>query len=328
MADVAELEKKFAIPGVLRFEKTASGLVAARVTAPAAEATVFLQGAHVTHWKPNGQAPAIFLSQRAEFVPGKPIRGGVPIIFPWFADRHDGKAGPQHGFARISEWELAFAGMSGPSSGQELHLAFTLAPNELSRSLGFDHFKLGYRVSIGRKLTLELGVQNDSGNGGARGGGPAAATAKADQAAEGAPLVFEEALHTYYAVADAQQVSIDGLGGTEYIDKVDDFKRKRQAEGPLKFQGRTDRPYLNTQATCVLHDPTGGRKITVAKFGSNSTVVWNPWKEFTATMVDMEPDAWLHMTAIETANVGEDAVTLKPGETHTMRAEISIEKTA
>jgi glucose-6-phosphate 1-epimerase len=168
-------------------------------------------------------------------------------------------------------------------------------------------------------------VQNDSGNGGARGGGPAAATAKADQAAEGAPLVFEEALHVYYAVADAQKVSIDGLGGTEFIDKVDGFKRKRQAPGPVTLQGRTDRPYLNTTATCVLHDPAGGRKITVAKSGSNSTVVWNPWMEFTATMADMEPDAWLHMTAIETANVGENAVTLKAGETHTMRAEISIE---
>ena len=323
MADIAELQQKFAIPGVLGFEKTASGLVVARVTAPAAEATIYLQGAHVTHWKPAGQAPAIFVSQRAEFVPDKPIRGGVPIVFPWFSDRHDGKTGPQHGFARISEWEVAFAAMSG----DELHLAFTLAPNELSRSLGYDHFKLGYRVSIGRKLTLEFGVQNDSGNGGARGGGPAAATAKADQAAEGAPLVFEEALHTYFEVADVRQVEIDGLGGATYIDKVDGFKRKVQAPDPFKFEGRTDRPYLNTTATCVLHDPVGARKITVAKSGSNSTVVWNPWKEFTANMVDMEPDAWLHMTTIETANVADNTVTLRAGETHAMRADISIEKT-
>lgn len=322
--DVTELQDRFAIPGALAFEKTAGGLVVARVTAPSAEATIYLQGAHVTHWKPAGQAPAIFLSQRAEFVPGKPIRGGVPIVFPWFSERHDGKTGPQHGFARISEWDVAFAAMSG----DELHLAFTLAPNDLSRSLGYDHFKLGYRVSIGHKLMLELGVQNDSGNGGARGGGPAAATAKADQAADGAPLVFEQALHTYFAVADARQVSIDGLGGTTFIDKVDGFQRKLQPEGALKFEGRTDRPYLNTAATCVLHDPAGKRRITVAKSGSNSTVVWNPWKEFTATMADMEPDAWLHMTAIETANVGDNTVTLAPGATHTMRADISIEKTA
>jgi len=324
MASVTELQEKFAIPGVLGFEKTASGLVTVRVTSPAAEATIYMQGAHVTHWKPAGQAPAIFLSQRAEFVEGKPIRGGVPIVFPWFADRHDGKQGPQHGFARISEWELAFAGMSG----DDVHLAFTLAPNALSQSLGFDHFKLAYRVTVGRSLTLEMGVQNDSGNGGAHGGGPAAATAKADEAAMGAPLVFEQALHTYYAVADARKVLIGGLGGVTYIDKVDDFKRKVQAPGVLKLEGRTDRPYLNTEATCVLHDPVGGRRIVVKKSGSRSTVVWNPWQEFTAKMADMEPDAWLHMTAIETANVGEDAVTLKAGETHTMRADISIEKIA
>jgi len=319
--DVAELQSKFAINGVLSFEKAASGLVIARVTAPAAEATIYMQGAHLTHWKPAGQAPAIFLSKRAEFVPGKPIRGGVPIIFPWFAERHDGKTGPQHGFARISEWDLGFAAMAG----DELHLAFTLAPNDLSRSLGFDHFRLGYRVAIGRKLTLEMTVANDSGNGSAHGGGPASVTAEADMAALGAPLVFEQALHTYYAVADAQKVSIDGLGGTTYIDKVDGFKRKVQPKGALRFTGRTDRPYLNTTATCTLHDEAGARRIVVEKSGSNSTVVWNPWKEFTAAMPDMESDAWLHMTAIETANVADNTVTLQPGATHTMRANISLE---
>ncbi len=317
MADVAELQSRFGIPGILEFEKTASGLVLARVTAPAAEATIYLQGAHVTHWKPAGEATAIFLSQRAEFSPGKPIRGGVPIIFPWFGDRHDGKTGPMHGFARLTDWNVAFAAMAG----DELHLTFTLAPNELSHSLGFDHFKLAYNVTVGHTLTLELTVMNDSGSGGVH-------EAAAEMTALGAPLVFEEALHTYLAVADARKVSIDGLGGTTYLDKVDEFKRKIQADGPLKLEGRTDRPYLNTDATCVLHDPAGGRRIVVAKTGSRSTVVWNPWDEATAKMPDMEPDAWLHMTCIETANVGEDAVTLKAGETHAMRAHYSIEKMA
>jgi glucose-6-phosphate 1-epimerase len=317
MADAAELQSRFGIPGVLEFKKTASGLVVASVTAPAAEATIYLQGAQVTHWKAAGQAPAIFLSQRAEFAPGKPIRGGVPIVFPWFADRHDGKAGPQHGFARISEWTLAFAAMAG----DELHLTFTLAPNELSQSLGYDHFKLAYNVTVGHTLTLELTVMNDSGSGGVH-------EAAAEMSANGAPLVFEEALHAYLTVADARKVSIDGLAGTTYIDKVDGFKHKVQPDGPMKLEGRTDRPYLNTDATCVLHDPVGGRRIVVTKTGSRSTVVWNPWDEFTSKMPDMEPDAWLHMTAIETANVDEDAVTLKAGETHAMRAHYSIEKMA
>jgi len=313
--DVAELQNKFGLPGVLGFEKTASGLVVAHITTPQAKATVYLQGAHLTDWQPAGQKPVLFLSARSAMEPGKPIRGGVPIIFPWFSERHDGKTGPQHGFARTSVWELAFAALAG----DDLHLTFTLEPTEVSRDLGFDHFKLAYAMTIGRKLTLELTVLNDSGSGGAHAHG-------ADSGASlGAPLVFEEALHTYYAVADAQKVSIDGLGGTAYIDKVDGFKPKVQPAGALRFTGRTDRPYFNTTATCVLHDEAGARRIVIAKSGSRSTVVWNPWKELTATMPDMEPDAWLHMTAVETANIGENTLTLKAGETHAMRVTVSVE---
>jgi glucose-6-phosphate 1-epimerase len=322
MADAAALQSKFGIPNVLSFQQSPNGLVVLHITAPTAEATLHLQGAHVTHWKPVGFAPAIFLSQRAEFTPGKPIRGGIPIVFPWFGDRHDGKTGPQHGFARISEWEVAFAALSN----DEVHLAFTLAPNDLSRPLGYDHFRLGYRVTVGRTLTLEMTVANDSGNGSAHGSGPAAATAAADMAANGAPLTFEQALHTYYAVADARQVSINGLDGTEFIDKLDNFARKIQDPGPLHLTGRIDRPYLNTEAVCVLHDPAGARTITVAKEGSHSTVIWNPWRELTATMADMEPDAWLHMTAIETANVVDNAITLQPGQMHVMRVTTSLDK--
>jgi glucose-6-phosphate 1-epimerase len=306
MAEITELQEKFAIPGVLDFEAGEDGLTRLKVTTQDAEATVYLQGAHLTHWKPVNEAAAIFVSGRAEYAAGKPIRGGVPVIFPWFGERHDGMTGPQHGFARTSQWELAFAGMVAG----ELHLAFTLAPNELSRSLGYDGFLLAYRMTIGRELTLELTVANDSGDGDAGG------------------LVFEEALHTYLAVGDARSVSIDGLGGAEYLDKLDAMKRKVQPEGAVRLEARTDRTYLNTDSTCVLHDIAGGRRIVIAKSGSRSTVVWNPWQELTATMVDMEPDGWLRMTCIETANVGEDAVTLAAGETHSMRTHISIEKIA
>ncbi len=315
MTDFAELEKRFAIPGVLGFEKTASGMMLARVTTPTAKATVYMQGAHLTDWQPVGQRPVLFLSAKSAMTPGKPIRGGVPVIFPWFSERHDGKTGPQHGFARTTVWEMAFAA----TAGDDLHLTFTLEPTDESRELGFDHFKLAYKMTIGKTLTLELVVANDSGSGGTGAHGADAG------ASLGAPLVFEEALHTYFAVADARRVSIDGLGGTTYIDKVDEFKRKVQAESSLKFVGRTDRPYLNTTATCLLHDPAGVRTITAAKAGSKSTVVWNPWAEFTATMADMEPDAWLHMTAVETANVGENAVTLQAGETHSMKMMVSVE---
>src|SRR5690242_6066807 len=136
-----ELNEIYDIPGVLTFKPGNGGLLAAYITAPSAEATVYLQGAHLTHWKPTGQAPVIYTSPKSDFVAGKPIRGGVPVIFTWFSERHVGKTGPMHGFARICDWQLAFAAMSGSNDDPALHLLWTLEPNDLSCSLGFDHFK-------------------------------------------------------------------------------------------------------------------------------------------------------------------------------------------
>jgi glucose-6-phosphate 1-epimerase len=313
MSDLAELTERFSVPGVLSFDATPTGLVLLNISAPAAAATIYLQGAHLTHWQPAGQQPVLFLSPRTELAPGKAIRGGIPVIFPWFGPRqsdpkHDAKPSPAHGFARTSVWELAFAALAG----DDLHLTFTLAPNQTSRTLGFDHFRLAYRITIGRRLKLEIMVANDLG------------------AAEssGAPLVFEEALHTYFAVGDVEKATLTGLAGAAYLDKRDQMQRKLQPNGPMLLTGTTDRVYLDTTTTCTIADPTANRTIIVEKSGSRSTVVWNPWADLAATMPDMEPGGWRTMLCVETANVGESAITLQPGETHTMRAEISVEAIA
>jgi glucose-6-phosphate 1-epimerase len=299
--NAVELKEQFGIPGVLEFETTASGLVLARIATHAAEATVFVQGAHLTNWQPAGEEPVLFLSAKSEMAPGRAIRGGVPVIFPWFGPRTDGKPGPAHGFARTQEWELAFAALTGDA----LRLTWTLGPSEASRALGFDHFRVAYEMTIGQTLTLQMTVANAS--------------------SAGTSLAFEEALHTYFAVANAEKVWIDGLGGTAYLDKVDGMKQKVQPKGAFKLTGRTDRGYLETPATCVLRDEAAERRIVVEKAGSSSTVVWNPWSDLTATMADMEPEGWRRMLCVETANVGASAVTLAPGAAHTMRAIVRVE---
>lgn len=295
--DIAQLTEHFGIPGVLAFEQTPAGLIYAAVTTPEATATVYLQGAHVAAWQPVGAKPVLFLSRRSELAPGKPIRGGVPISFPWFAARHDGKAGPSHGFARIQPWTLAFAALAG----EDLHLTFTLGPTAMSREFGFDGFRLAFQVTIGRALTMRLTVANDG----------------------GAPLVFEEALHTYYAVGDAHQTTIDGLDGETYLDKTDGFKPKVQ-HGPVTFSGPTDRMYRNTAAGCVVQDAAGRRRITVAKTGSETTVVWNPWEEGAARLPDMEANEWHEFVCCETANAGVNAITLATGASHTVEARVSV----
>ncbi|MDQ2834276.1 MAG: D-hexose-6-phosphate mutarotase [Acidobacteriota bacterium] len=296
MTDLHPLNDHFAIPGILAFHQTPGGLIYAAITTPQATATVYLQGAHIAAWQPTGHDPVLFTSHKSEFAPGKAIRGGVPIVFPWFGPRKDGKPGPSHGFARLQDWTLAFAAVSG----EDLHLSFTLSPSDLSRSLGYDTFRLAYQLIIGRTLTLQLTVAND---------GPA-------------PLVFEEALHTYFNVHDVQQAHLNGLDGVTYLDKIEDFRANVQL-GPITPVGPTDRVYLHTTATCTLDDTAGKRRITIAKTNSATTVVWNPWGTGASRLPDLGPE-WREFLAVETANASEDAVTLPPGATHTMQTLLSI----
>ena len=296
--DLNQLNEHFAIPGVLVFRATTSGLSYAAITTPQATATVFIQGAHLAAWQPAGQKPVIFLSRKSDFMPGKPIRGGVPIAFPWFAARHDGKTGPSHGFARIQDWTLAFAAMAG----DDLHLTFTLAPSEISRSLGFDNFHLAYQLTIGRALTMQLTVANEAPT----------------------PLVFEEALHTYYAVTDIHEINITGLDGVTYLDKVDDFKPKVQ-QGPVTITQQTDRVYLNTTTACIIHDTAAKRRTQVEKTGSNTTVVWNPWEDGARRIADLDPTEWHEYVAVETVNAAANTITLAPKATHVMHAHITVE---
>jgi glucose-6-phosphate 1-epimerase len=301
--DLARLNEHFALPGILAFHQKPSGLIYADVTTPQAKATVYLQGAHITAWQPAGQQPVLFLSRRTDLAPGKAIRGGVPIAFPWFATdtnatRFQGKPGPSHGFARIQDWALAFAALSG----DDLHLTFTLGPTQMSRDLGFDHFALAYQLTIGRSLTMQLTVANRATT----------------------PLVFEEALHTYYHVIDVHEATVTGLEPTPFIDKTDNMREKPAANAPLTFTGATDRVYENTVATCVIHDPLAKRNIIVAKTNSDTTVVFNPWKE----MPDLGPDEWHEMLCVETVNAAANAITLAPNGTHTMQAHITVEPVA
>jgi glucose-6-phosphate 1-epimerase len=305
--DLQTLSDQFAIPGVLAFSQNEQGLLRANITTPACTAELYLQGAHLTQWQPSGQQPVLFLSERSFFTPGKAVRGGIPIIFPWFgartatpeAPRTDG---PSHGFARTADWTLAFAALAG----DDLHLTLTLAPSDTSRSLGYDHFALVYQITLGAELQLRLTVDNQGSQ----------------------PLHFEEALHTYFSVGDSQQISIIGLSDTDYLDKTDNFKKKHQTDPLLKLTGETDRPYLNTTVPVNIDDPVLKRRITVDKAESKTTVVWNPWSTLIATLPDMSPDCWLTMVCIETANVGPNAITLAGGERHTMEAHLFVQQFA
>jgi glucose-6-phosphate 1-epimerase len=299
--DIQRLTDDFAIPGVLSFSTTEHGLIRAQITTPACTAELYLQGAHLTQWQRTGHDPVLFLSDRSEFKPGKPIRGGIPVCFPWFGPRTPTPAnsrtdGPSHGFARITDWTLAFAAISG----DDLHLTLTLGPDENTRALGFDHFQVAYELILGAELHLKFTVANTGAE----------------------PLYIEEALHTYLHVGDVQQIAVIGLSDTEYLDKTQNYSRHLQAETPLRITKETDRPYLDTEAPVDVDDPTLRRRLTVSKTGSKTTVVWNPWSELSAKLHDMTPDGWRTMLCIETANANLNRLTIEPTAHHTMSARI------
>ena len=281
-------------------EAGAGGLPRARVSGARADAELYLQGGHLTRWQPHGAAPVLFLSTRAAYAPGTAIRGGVPLIFPWFGPHAIDRQAPMHGFARSRPWRLV---ISGPGADGAVILELALEDDEATRRLWPSAFSLRYRVTVGADLHLALEVVNTS----------------------PAPFTFEAALHTYLSVGDIRTVAVTGLEHTTYIDKVDAFTRKQHGGEPLRLTGETDRVVLGTRARCVVDDRALGRRLVVDKTGSATTVVWNPWATRAREIVDLEPDDWRRMICVETANAADDAVTLPAGERHTMSATIRVE---
>ena len=289
---------RFQIPGVT-FHDTPGGLVRIAIATPLATAEVYLQGAHIARYQPVGAAPVLFLSEKTHLAPGKAIRGGVPIIFPWFGARVGHPESPAHGFARTMEWELE--SLAKHDNG-DIHLVLRLSSNAATLAQWSHEFTLRHRITIGAQLHMALEVENRS----------------------DAPFTFEEALHTYLVVGDVRSASVTGLENTSYLDKVDANQRKREGRTPICFTGETDRVYLDTTTTCIAEDPALARRIAVEKTGSATTVVWNPWIAKAKAMADFGDDEWPAMLCIETTNADANRITLPPNSTHTMTSTVRV----
>lgn len=134
-------------------------------------------------------------------------------------------------------------------------------------------------------------------------------------------MPLDGALHTYLAVGDVRQVKVTGLDGAEYYDKV--TGQTETQSGDVTIEGQTDRVYRST-GEVVLEDPVLGRKLVIAKSGSANTVIWNPGVDKAAEMQDFGDDEWQGMICIEAANALGDQLTLRPGETHTLKQRITL----
>ena len=299
--NVTELNGRFGVAGVVAVEAGRNGMPRVRITSPAAEAEVYLHGAHVTHYQPRGHRPVLFMSGESLFDPAKAIRGGVPLIFPWFGPSATNPKAPQHGFARTTSWTIR--DVVHAAGDGAVTLVLSLASTDLTRGHWPHDFEATYTVTAGRTLVMSLDVVNRSGG----------------------EIRYEEALHTYLAVGDVRRTKLDGLAGRTFVDKVDKAARKVQPDGAFTLAGETDRVYVNSPDTVTVNDEANARRLVVSKSGSDSTVVWNPWTDKAKAMADFGDDEWPQMLCIETANAADNAVRLAPGQRHVMRAVVSVE---
>ncbi|MCU1445341.1 MAG: D-hexose-6-phosphate mutarotase [Cryobacterium sp.] len=151
------------------------GLPVVRVDGAAGAAEVYLQGAHVTGYAPAGQPPVLWMSAFSEYAAGRPLRGGVPLCFPWFGPLAEDPTLPAHGFARLADWQLAEA----HECGDDIVLVFRLTDTEQTRSSAWPHrFEADYTVTVGARLGLSLRVRNVGAG----------------------PVSFAEGFHTYLSV--------------------------------------------------------------------------------------------------------------------------------
>lgn len=173
------------------------------------DADIYLQGAHLTRFR-----DWLFLSSASKFAPGQPIRGGVPIIFPWFGPNKTDANAPQHGLVRTKFWQVEDVAAD----------AVTL----MTRS---ESWRARMKFGFADELRMRFEVENLSQT----------------------PFEFECALHTYFAVDDARNVVISGLDGKNYLDKIENYARRTQS-GDVKLSGETDRVYLNSAGPIAIRD--------------------------------------------------------------------------
>ncbi len=297
MITVQELNNEFG-SSEIRFYTEPHGLVCAELNNPMGKADIALHGAHLMNFIPKGQEAVLWMSKKSYFEAGKPVRGGIPICWPWFGGHPCDSNMPSHGFARLFVWEPV---ASGSCDNGATFIELALTPGLIPDKFETNDFLVKLRVEVSNKLSAALIIDNTGSE----------------------SLSYSAALHSYFNISDISNIKISGLDGKAFIDTLNDTRHIQAGE--ITFDAETDLVYLDTEDTCVIDDPGFKRKIKISKTGSRSTVVWNPWDAKAQRMPDFGDTEYHGMVCVETTNAETDARTLAPGECHTLQVIIESE---
>ncbi|MDR6991036.1 D-hexose-6-phosphate mutarotase [Luteimonas sp. 3794] len=275
---------------------TFAGYPAVLVEIADARAAIALHGGHLLSYVPAGGEDLLWLSPRLADAPAA-IRGGVPVVWPFFGRQGQGNDVPSHGFVRTVRWQLVDASRDADGS-----VSLTLAPPRYA-DLGLE---LRMHLRIGRTLEQTLETTNTG-----------------DE-----PVAFTQALHSYFRVSDVAEVRVDGLDGLRFLDKNDGYAAHTQIGNwvldDARDPGRSDYIYADAGGRYHLDDPGLDRRIELTTSGSRTLVVWNPGETSAQRSSDMNAGAWRGFLCLEAANAGPDIVRLAPGKTHFLTQRVRV----
>jgi len=291
---IDQMNSKFGIKSVVHFTDGHGGLPKVLIQHESGSSVeCYLYGAHITSWKDCRKQELLFVSNKSFYGHGKPIRGGIPVIFPQF-----GPNGPlpHHGFARTNTWQVVSTKVD---DHKNVIIELSLSQNEETLKLWPHHFTLKFGITLSDTICHnELTVENNN----------------PDQ-----PFSFTTALHTYYRV-NIHKTSLHGLQNLEYIDKTDNMQVKKETAVDKEITAETDAVYVDAPEWFIIQDVVQENNkverkdhIVIQKLGFKDVVVWNPWIEKAKKIPDFDEHEYLNMVCVEAAVV-KNPIELKPGE--------------
>jgi glucose-6-phosphate 1-epimerase len=295
----------------LYFQEGASGLPKLCLHLPEiGSVEMYLKGAHVTSWIPDGKDEVFYLSKKSHYDTDS-IRGGIPIIFPKFGGRNlpDSPILDEmipHGFARHEAWRVIDTSINNEETGTVV-LELTHSPQILPQ-WPEQRFTLRLHVTLSaNSLLCELQLINNGAS----------------------PLIFRGGFHPYFGVSDLSNIGLGGLQGLSYEDAFDGFTLKgsnnkdsagrdagegvNQQDTLLAVGEPLNRVYLETPNTFELRDKERGSTLYIKKSGFPEVVLWSPEPSYCREKTDMESDDYKTFICIEPA-IASTAITVPSEE--------------
>lgn len=298
---IEQLNADYAIAGRLKFIEGRGGFPFIEISNAKASALISVYAGQVLSFRPVGVADDLmFLSEKAYYQPGKAIKGGAPICWPWFGADPQGLGRPAHGFVRNRLWNVV---ATGTTADGDTRVTLGLIDTPETRAIWPQSFTLALEITVGDSLNLELVTRNTG--------------------TQMFPVT--QAFHTYFKIGDISQTSVLGLEGTDYIDKTDNSAQKQQT-GAVMINAEVDRIYLGVQGELVIADAALKRRIRIASSGSKTAVVWNPWVKISTEMGDLQDDDYRRLLCVETTNASTDVVEIAPNSEFRLVANYGVEQ--